>query len=283
MKTYLKLSLVVAMLTLLVNACQPVTAPTSAALPELVIHAHDYSYDLPKEIEAGLVRVTMLDEGQEPHHAQLVRFNDGVTMEQFMTALQADPVSALGLVNLPGGTAPVDPGASTSVIVNLTPGNYAVLCFILSPDGVPHVAKGMLAPLTVIPAQSGSSQASQTEPVAQATVTLLNFSFTLPSDIKAGKQTWKVVNEGDQIHEINLMKLAEGKTIDDLMAWVEKPEGAPPFTNVGGFNGIDPQQTGWMELDLTPGSYVAICHVPDAASGKAHSELGMMLPFEVKS
>ncbi len=109
------------------------------------------------------------------------------------------------------------------------------------------------------------------------------FKFALPSDIRAGKQTWKVVNEGDQVHEINLMKLADGKTMDDLMAWMSKPEGPPPFANAGGFNSIDPQQTGWMELDLTPGSYIAICHVPDFATGKAHSELGMMLPFEVKS
>ncbi len=286
MKNYFKLMTASALLTLALNACQPIVAPTTgttsetatAAIPELLIHAHDYSFDLPKQIEGGLVKVTMMAEGKEPHHAQLARLNEGATMEQFMGALQTDPGAALGMITLPGGTAPIDPGASSSVIVNLTPGNYIVLCFIPSADGVPHMAKGMISPLTVV---AGTTRHS--EPIAQATVKLLDFSFVLPSDIKAGKQTWKVVNEGEQVHEINLMKLAEGKTMDDLMAWMSKPEGPPPFANAGGFNGIDPKQTGWMELDLTPGSYIAICHVPDSATGKAHSELGMMLPFEVKS
>jgi hypothetical protein len=138
----------------------------------------------------------------------------------------------------------------------------------------------MVAPLTVT---ASASQAHLSEPTAQGTVTLLDFSFTLPSAIKADKQTWKVLNAGTQIHEINLMKLADGKTMDDVMAWMAKSTDAPPFANVGGFNGIDPKQTGWMELDLTPGSYIAICHVPDPATGKEHAALGMMLPFEVKS
>lgn len=78
------------------------------------------------------------------------------------------------------------------------------------------------------------------------------------------------------------MKLAEGKTIDDVMAWAKDPTTAPPFMNVGGFQGINPGATGWMELDLAAGEYIAICHIPDPATGKAHEELGMVLPFTVK-
>jgi hypothetical protein len=37
-----------------------------------------------------------------------------------------------------------------------------------------------------------------------------------------------------------------------------------------------------MDLDLTPGQSVAICHVLDPASGKPHDALGMVLPLLVK-
>lgn len=257
-------------------ACQPVQRE-SAVMPEVVIHAHDYKFEVPAQVEAGLVKLALVNDGQEPHHAQLVRLNDGVTFEQFETALHENVGTALPLVTQPGGAAPIDSGATTSVFVNLTPGNYAVLCFIPSPDGTEHFAKGMITPLTVV---AGTGE--QSEPLALGTVTLEDFTFVLPSDIQAGKQTWKVVNKGKQPHEINLLKLAAGKTLDDLHAWMAAPSGPPPVHNVGGFNGIEPNQAGWMELDLTPGQYVAICHIPDPATGKAHADMGMLLPFEVQ-
>ncbi len=287
MKQSFKLLVATSLTAFVLNACTP-TLPTTAgvtgsaavtaAIPNLVVKAHDYRFELPETISAGLVRVTLSAHGKEPHHVQFARLNDGVTFEQFVAELQKGPEgTAMTLITFPGGAGAVDPGMDASVIIDFAPGNYVLLCLVPSPDGVPHIAKGMVTPLTVL-----ESKQQYAEPEAQATVKLLDFSFALPSEIKAGKQLWQVVNEGTQPHEINFMKLAEGKTMDDIMAWMHNPTGAPPFSNVGGYNGIDPQKVGWMELDLTPGQYVAICHIPDPASGKPHDALGMVLPFAVK-
>ena len=62
---------------------------------------------------------------------------------------------------------------------------------------------------------------------------------------------------------------------------IKAKDGAPPFEDAGGLQGIDPGESGWLNLDLQPGNYVALCHIPDPASGKAHEELGMVLPFSV--
>lgn len=278
MKQLLAIFVTIAVASLLLYACiRPISPAMVAAIPEITVMAHEYAFDLPKAIPAGLVRVRFEVHGQEPHHAQFARLNDGVTFEQFVAALQKGENEALPLITFPGGAAPIDPGSKSSVVINLPVGNYVMLCFVPSPDGVPHLAKGMVTPFTVV-----ESQNQAPEPEAQATIKLVDFSFVLPTDIKAGKQIWKVVNEGSQIHEINLMKLAEGKTIEDVMAWAQKPEGQPPFANVGGYNGMDPKATGWIDLDLTPGDYIAICHVPDPATGKAHELLGMVLPFTVQ-
>lgn len=276
-RTFTLLLPLVAVAILLYACIAPAAPAVVTTIPEITVMANEYTFEIPQEIEAGLVRVKFHDHGQEPHHVQFARLNDGVTFEQFTAALQEGEAAAFPLITFPGGVAPIDPGGSASAVINLTVGNYVLLCFVPSPDGVPHLDKGMITPFKVV-----ASKTQAAEPVADAEVKLVDFSFILPADIKAGKQIWKVINDGAQAHEINFMKLAEGKTLADVGAWMAKPEGAPPFQNVGGYNAMDPNATGWIDLDLTPGQYVAICHVPDPASGKPHDALGMVLPFTVK-
>ncbi len=274
----------VCLILLVLAGCIAPVAPAQSAVQPAVLNvkALDYRYEMPAQIEAGLVTVVMENAGQEPHHAQLVRLNDDVTVEQFQAALQSGNQQAVTrVITLPGGPAAVDPGMSQAVTLNLTPGQYFLLCFVPSHDGVPHIAKGMIAPLTVIAPKAGQPVA--TAPVADQTIKFVDFSYVLPTDIKAGKQVWQVVNEGTQPHEVTLIKLAEGKTMEDVMRFMMQPAGAPPFANVGGFQAIDPGKRAYLHLNLTPGNYVALCHIPDPASGKPHEQLGMVLPFTVKS
>lgn len=153
----------------------------------------------------------------------------------------------------------------------------AVSCFLPSSDGVPHFAKGMVVPLTVT-----ASSADVSEPKADISVILTDFAFTMPSQIRAGKQIWKVTNKGAQPHEIPIARLIPGKTLQDALRFLQTSEGAPPFEFVGGLQAIDSGRTGWVVFDLPAGEYIALCFVPDPASGKAHMELGMITTFTVK-
>jgi uncharacterized cupredoxin-like copper-binding protein len=251
---------------------------STAQIPQITIKTHDYSFEAPAQIEAGLVSITMQNEGQEPHHAQLVRLKDGVTTEQFQAALQQSPEAVMPLVSFAGGPGVIPPGQSQQVDVELKPGHYFLLCLVPDADGIPHLAKGMLAPMEVV---APTAQTSASEPKSDGTVRLLDFSFVLPSEIKAGRHIWKVSNEGEQPHELALIKLADGKTMQDVAAFMQTPSGPPPWVDAGGFQAIDPGESAWVDLDLQPGNYVALCHVPDPTSGKAHEEMGMVLPFSV--
>ena len=93
--------------------------------------------------------------------------------------------------------------------------------------------------------------------------------------------TYKVVNDGPQPHELNILKLAPGATVDDMRAWEANPSTPPPFEAVGGMNGLSRGVDGFMTVDLQPGAYVAICHIPDPGSGVPHSHLGMIRAFSV--
>jgi hypothetical protein len=266
---------------LLLGGCQAVAATRPAepaAIPTITITAKDHSFELPQQVEAGLVTIEFENQGQEVHHAQLLQLNDGVTVEQFGAALQEGPEAALALVTLAGGPGPVEPGGEQRVTVELAPGLHVLICVVLGPDGVPHVAKGMMAQLQVVEGEAASVQA----PAVDAEVTLLDFSFTLPQQIRAGEQTWKITDKGQQPHELALVKLAEGKTAADVQEWMHQPEGAPPFLSAGGMQAIDPGETAYLYLDLTPGNYIAFCYLPDPASGQEHAALGMVMPFTVE-
>ena len=254
-------------------------APRSAGIPEIMIHGHDFAFSGPDQIEAGLVAVTLMNDGDEPHQANIARFKDGKTIGDFAAALKQSPTAGLALVDFVGGPNTVNPGASQRVVMSLEAGDYVVLCFVPSADGVPHLAKGMIKPLTVV---ARASQDAQAEPKADAEATLKDFMVMLPATIKAGPQTWKVTNNGPEPHELGLLRLAAGKTLDDVNAFMRQPAGPPPFAEAGGIGALAPGKSGWFDVDLQPGNYIALCFIPSAAhQGTPHFALGMQAAFTV--
>ncbi len=265
------------------SGCQPVqsVAPVEEAsanapettIPIVTIRTADYSFAGPEELPAGRVTVEIINDGPQPHHVQLLRLNDGVTLDQFFAALQEGELVALPLVTLQGGPAVVPTGAEQSVTVDLPAGQYLLACFVPDQaDGLPHLAHGMLQPIAV----TGEMPAIAAEPVADGEVVMQDFAFVAPDKVASGRHTWKVSNAGKQPHEMNLLKLAEGKTMEDVMAFLQTPTGAPPFVEAGGLQGIMPGATAWVDLDLASGTYIAVCFIPDPASEKPHLAMGMM-------
>lgn len=278
-KHRIMLFMIIAVLALVASACQSLQS-SQANIPEVDIIASEYTFDSPAEIEAGMTYIKMENQGEEIHHVQLLRINDDVTMDEFQAALQQGAEAALPLVTLHGGVGLLPPGGSGRVLVDVPEGQYVLACFVPDDeDGLPHLAKGMLTPLKVV--ASSSSETVQA-PNADAEVTLKDFNFVLPEEINSGKQIWKVTNEGPQPHEMILLKLGDNMTAADVGVWMESMEGPPPFEPVGGMQGLNPGDSGYVELDLSPGSYIASCDIPDPASGTPHAELGMLVQFDVQ-
>jgi hypothetical protein len=208
----------------------------------------------------------------------VARLNEGVTHEQVAQAAQQGLAAVMQLVTFYGGPSNAEANGAAQATLDLVPGEHVFLCFIPGPDGVAHMAKGMLAPFSV---RAEPAATEIVTPTAQQTVSLYDFHYSMPERIAAGRQTWQVVNDGPQVHELALFKLAPGKTVDDFLAFQRNPTGPPPFEHVGGMQFLEPGMTGWIDLDLTPGNYVANCFVPDPASGQPHMALGMVMPFSV--
>jgi len=264
----------------LVLGCQVAAPPAvqpRAAARTVEFDAVDYAFNAPSTLPSGLTTIRLTNHGQEPHHAQLLRLNDGVDFDTFTQALQREGEGALRLTSAEGGPGTTNPDGSAEVVLDLKPGSYALACFISGPDGAPHLMKGMLKPIEVT-----QSDESPIAPATQATFTMKDFSFDMPSTLRYGRATYKVVNIGPQMHELNIVKLATGKTLRDALEWEQAPAGPPPFAAAGGMNAFSADGSGYMTLDLEPGTYVAICNVPDPSSGTPHSHLGMVKEFTVQ-
>lgn len=254
--------------------------PAAVVLPEIKVDAADYSYTTPETVNAGWVRVTLTNSGAEPHHVQFLRLNDGVTAQQFEDALKQAEGPALAMTKQVGGVGAIHPGGSASAVINLPAGEYIILCFIPSPgDHMAHHTRGMIKSLTVQPASGPSAS----EPKADMTVHLKDFMFEMPDSLTAGPLIIQVINDGPEAHEFNILRLADGKTTNDVMQFLGGAGGPPPFAPVGGMNGLDTGVIGYAELNLAPGTYVAICNIPSPkAEGHPHFTLGMIKEFTVK-
>jgi uncharacterized cupredoxin-like copper-binding protein len=250
-----------------------------------VIHAKDFAFDAPDSITAGWTTFHLVNDGPNLHHVQIVRLDSGKTAADFGAAMQAAAKSHApppSWMVFAGGPNAPSPKAEAEATVDMQPGNYVLICMVDIPDHVPHFAKGMIHPLKVT-AATGSAAA---EPTADATVSLADYSFTTQGSLTAGKHTIKVVNKGPQPHELELVRLAPGKTIKDAnefmdKAYAGKADGPPPFDALGGIASEIPGMSEYFTADLTPGNYAFLCFVPDAKDGKAHLEHGMIKEFKV--
>jgi hypothetical protein len=272
--------LIVAMVILLVVACgstssQNIQTTTQATIPSITITAVDFAFKQATTIPPGLVDIKFMNNGALPHQVQFARIIHG-TYDNFKAVLLKQGPAAFKLVSFYGGDNTIDPGHSEDVILDLPSGQYASICFVEDADGVPHYMKGMISSFNVSGSPSNASV-----PQASGEVVLKNFSFVLPGNIPSGPVTLKVTNQGDQPHEIAIVKLAPGKNLQDVLNFLQKPAGPPPFANAGGLGAIATGTSQWFKLNLQPGQYAALCFVPDPASGKAHYMLGMETQFSV--
>jgi hypothetical protein len=279
-------SVVAAVAAMSLIACAPkdeeANAKASAAIDAAVatntvtIHGGDFAFDVSSEANAGMVKFKFFNDGPSIHHATVVRLDSGKTVADLQAALKNPGPPPAWMVPMGGPNAP-DPKSESNATLNLAAGNYAVICFVDMPGGVPHFSKGMVHALTVNPSPKPAGSA----PSADISVTLNDYMFVESKPLSSGTHTFAVSNNAAQMHELEILKLAPGKTPKDVGDWMAKPVGPPPANLVGGMAPMAPGGPAYFTADLTPGNYLVICFVPDMKDGKPHFEHGMMQPLTI--
>jgi hypothetical protein len=266
------------------------------AAPNVVsLSATEYTFQAPDSIPAGWTTFTMANRGAEIHYGHIVRLDSGRTVPELVDAY-AEAIRTSGprpkwvtRFGGPGGTAP---GSSSSVTQFLEPGSYVWICPVEDNDGNPHFGKGEFKSFVVH--SSGTPAVNQAAaPKADIVVRLMDFSFALDTPVMAGRHTIRVENAGVEPHDLALMKLAPGKTDEDVQTLLNPerarraaPSGEPPpsfdalVTGLGGIAAIRPKMEAFFEADFTPGKYVLVC-MATAPDGRSHIEHGMIREISI--
>jgi hypothetical protein len=198
-----------------------------------------------------------------------VQLAAGVNKDTYMNAAaQGMPDAKLGAL-LGGSCAKND--APAHDIYNLQPGSYLAVHMGQTPD--------------VAEVQVKESANHATAPRADVKVQMLDFSYVLPDEIKAGPQLWEINNGGKQPHMLDIVRLNEGVSLDDFFKAVmsENPSAPPPATEPSFWADSNPGVTAWTHLNLAPGTYYALCFATDTSSNPPmmHVQKGMVRMFKV--
>ncbi len=249
---------------------------SSPVPPTVAVTAIEYALAAPDTLPEGAVKFHLTNRGKEFHHLWVVRLEQGKTLEDFRAALSSGSAFPSWARSLGGPNAPAPEGGEADATLVLAPGRYLLLCGIPGPDGIPHLMKGMIRSLTVIPGADAAAA-----PRADITMSLRDYSFELSGQVTPGRRVIEVRNDGAQTHEVELVRLAPGKSVHDVLAWVEKPASPPPGMPLGGVSPLARGGVASFEVELPPGHYGMICFLPDIKDGKPHHQHGMIQEFEV--
>jgi len=278
------LTLAIGSPTVIAQDATPATSTSMLAalgFPELHIEVAGTTYKTPPpaQVPAGRYLITLTNSGEESWHGFLLRLPENATIDEVMSATPGPdepPPAWLFEASYPGFPGETQPGATNHVVVDLTPGQYIVV-------------GDSFQPFTVT--AGSATPATSEDPPAMTTVHLFEYGFDLPDTLSPGRQIWKVTNAGRVPHELLLARSPAPITAEQALELVlaesqdATPTGGGPsgrdILGVGGIGWLTPGATGWTEVDLQPGTYVALCFVPDQKTFTPHAAMGMVDVFTV--
>jgi plastocyanin len=191
----------------------------------------------------------------------------------------------------------VQPRSSTGTIVTIVvvAAIALIAVFLLLPrSGQPGATASPTAAASPETSASTSPEASaspsaEASPSASAAavnelrVEAKDFAFEAPAETQAGVTRIVVNNTGQEEHQAQVAKLAEGKTFADLTAALQEPDPAAALsvlTLAGGPTGVVPGATVATTSNLEPGMYAFLCFV-ESADGVPHLAKGMVGQLQV--
>lgn len=111
---------------------------------------------------------------------------------------------------------------------------------------------------------------------AELIVDAADFAFGAPDTVPAGWTTIRLRNGGPSLHHVQLVRVDDGHTYEELLGAASQPGPAPAWAHeVGGPNTPPPGGESVGIVKLEPGVYAIACFIPDD-KGVPHIALGMV-------
>lgn len=284
--------IIVVVSMLITSACVPVapaadspaSSTSAVTLHEMTIMATAEGWDAPDSVPSGWTKITLTNQSEGMRQTAFYRLDDDKTMDDVFAAIEAGLDGTPDWLTPYGGVSGVLPGTSKTVSADLPSGQYIVIDPVPDRDGVPGMAKGYFMPLVV---EDGDVATSP--PAAGMTLEMVDYAFIFDYDsVTAGSHTIEISNSGPQeAHEVVVVKLDEGATVQDFLAAFapDAPAGPPPGLLVAGTAPFDTSTQNYLEVEFEAGAtYGLVCFLPSSEhGGQPHFMLGMIGQFTVPS
>ncbi|HEU4722075.1 MAG TPA: hypothetical protein VFS59_11990 [Gemmatimonadaceae bacterium] len=235
----------------------------SESLPGRVVdvNAGDYFFEAPDSVPAGIITLRLWQRGDMGHMLWLVRLPPGRTVAD----LHRDEVrhAPTSWAEQLGGPGYANPAVSSNATYQLTPGDYALVCYVGSGRGVDslyHVWRGMIRPLRVTAAAGGRARAL-VPPTPAAVARITNDSLSWSAPLRPGRRLVRVENRTSAWREFVLERVLEGRTIEEAQRWRRRSGTLLPTVAIGGLASLPPGGSIATTLELPPGDYVVKTHV----------------------
>jgi len=262
------------------------------------IVAYDYAFQAPDELPSGWITFALNNEqAHEIHELSFARIPEGISYSEYLDKYvgaweilleeyQDGEVERSGIsarvnellpewangVEYVNARGLVSPGRSAEKTVYLTPGLYAVDCWVKTEDGIIHLSAGMTRPLTIT-----DESANSPKPAFDNSITLYENKIDVDWNAETGFHSFAVWMEADSegfpVHNnIHLIKLEENTDLDEVNSWMDwyKVGGlrAPaPADFLGGVSAYDAKpgvSATYFSLKIDePGEYAWIVQVPE--------------------
>ena len=262
----------------------PGASLATTELSTLELTLTDTGFEIDEPLTAGRFQITVKNAGTIPEsHFALGKIPDDVTDAEYEAFLQAQDDSEalsfedIAFVGVPDWPAP---GGSVSGVIDLAPGRYLLFNPFTGREPRTLMVEG--------------DPVDADEPMSDLTVELREMTIVLPeSAFTSQPMRWKIANMGSMSHEVAVLPVPADFTAEQfeqvLGVLMSLPEDATPspdmpefvYQPVSAIGILAPQHTSWLDVQLEPGRYLAVCMLP-FGTGYPHAMDGMYRVFDVE-
>lgn len=259
---------------LLAGACRRQTAEKEA--PPFRIVATDAGFEAPDKLAAGLRHIVFENRGSEIHEGMLVKLPQGMSADDYVAAVKKGSLFPEGALDY-SGPGLTSPGATAEMWLNVDPGQYIIICWNKGHDKTTPVHRFIVEKI---------GAADDRPPKEDVVLKLFDYRFELDRALRKGVQTIRVETPGPAMHEVDIYRLHEGSTVEDLRRWRKEKEqehGPFPADALGGaLDSHDIKRVVWLRKEFVPGRYVLHCEMPVTNTKLTHDDVGMVREIEIK-
>jgi hypothetical protein len=238
------------------------------------IIATDAGFDAPDTVPAGLRHIIFENHGSEIHEATLVKLPKGMSPENYVAAVKKGSLFPEGALDY-SGPGLTSPGETAEMWLKVDPGQYILICWNSG-----HAKTTPVHRFTV----EDNRVRDDRPPKEDLVLKLFDYRFELSGGLQKGVQVIRIETPGPNMHEVDIYRLHEGKTVADLTNWrKQNGHGAAPAEALGGaLDSHDIKRVVWLRKNFSPGRYVLHCEMPVTNSELTHADVGMVRELEIK-